>query len=246
MVEEMISYLKILKQINLVCKDDGLKFIEFQKMNAIIRLLNDYKVNLNNLFAEFFVNEKAAIILSSHIDSVYSKTFTFVRNNIIYGTLDNSISNAAIIYLMVNKPELFSNVKVVFTGNEENGFGGAKAYSSYINKNDIVITADVTFNERPIVKIENPSRSLDMKMQKFLKNKYDREIIDYDTNYSSDETEIYSIFTCNTLSLSIPINPIQANDDNWMHSEFGQWVDKKIINQYLKFLEELILFLSVE
>ena len=64
------------------------------------------------------------LLISSHIDCLYRACFCNDEGDCLRGTFDNSFSNAALLWNMLND-RLPDNVVVAFTGNEESDSQGA-------------------------------------------------------------------------------------------------------------------------
>ena len=154
-MNELIS---ILKKISVLNRDNGFRFTDTRRLEAIASLLkeSDYKrIEAEGLFHMYSrkplaeINEPV-VLVSSHVDCEYHITecfATFEDENNLRGTFDNSITNAAIVYLML-QGNLPDNVLVAFTGDEEEDSRGALDVSRFIKKNkkDIIniFVLDVT------------------------------------------------------------------------------------------------------
>ena len=89
-------------------------------------------------------------VVSCHIDSVQKKYYTEVVGTDIHGTFDNSACTALLVTMMV-WDRLNPQTIVVFTGNEENGYAGARSASRFIKKTEwlyhnlrFVVSLDLT------------------------------------------------------------------------------------------------------
>lgn len=147
----------ILEKINVLNYDNGKHFRRTDRLDAIMELLwkSDYRrVNAEGLF-HLYAKEPISklpdeiVVISSHIDcSPYiTRCFTERYDQEYWlGTFDNSLTNAAILYLMLENllPE---RAVVAFTGDEEDNSKGAKQVSRFFqnrNKKIKVIILDVT------------------------------------------------------------------------------------------------------
>lgn len=133
----------ILSEMQRPCYDNGKKFIVTDKLDRISQLLSDTSYvetqeNLFRLYSKVPLNElnpEHLIVLSTHADFVSNIRRPFVKvsysQNLLLGTFDNSATNAAALYLLLegNLPE---NVLVAFTGNEEYGMKGAAKLDQYL------------------------------------------------------------------------------------------------------------------
>lgn len=142
-----------------------------EKLNAIKKILNiKYKLKYYSGIGLIVNKQKTPnIIILSHIDLINkfnnkllnNKKLFSIDDNFLIGALDNSITNAVLIsILMETNYEKFNNIEIVFTESEEIDFSGISNYlKKYINKskNALFINLDVT-NEGFL---ENKSISLE-------------------------------------------------------------------------------------
>jgi len=117
--------------LTIPCSDDGTKFVRTDRLDRIRSLLADsaYVLMGNSQLAYVFQHhrfqsDRPAILVSNHIDSVYSNHFATIANDEIHGSLDNSACNAIIVELML-RGSLPEQVLVSFTGDEEDESAGA-------------------------------------------------------------------------------------------------------------------------
>ena len=125
------GFFDILKTVAVDCKDNGERFTVTDRVAVIEHILEktDYKLlsrqPLALLYAKRPVCEGDRVLLiSSHIDCVYSRCFSADEGDCLRGTFDNSFTNAAVLWAMINNT-LPDNVVVAFTGNEESDSQGA-------------------------------------------------------------------------------------------------------------------------
>ncbi len=125
------DFFDILQTITVDCKDNGEFFTVADRVAVIERMLesSNYKIvarqPLALLYAKRQVREGDRVLLiSSHIDSVYSRCFCTDEGDCLRGTFDNSFTNAALLWNMLHDV-LPDNVVVAFTGNEESDSQGA-------------------------------------------------------------------------------------------------------------------------
>ena len=167
-MENKYDLMSILSKVNVMSQDNEVKFIKLSRLKAINKLLTttqspyikERKEGLSIIYRhkEFpwppSVKSKAKghfLIISSHIDSLYPRHFTkdYSKTELL-GTFDNSITNAVILFLMVNR-KLPKNILVAFTGDEENEGKGAKETAVFLTEQDgiqsyfeFAITLDVS------------------------------------------------------------------------------------------------------
>jgi len=139
--------LKIFKEIALPCETDNIKTP--LKENKIIELLKSkypqikYNKEIGILIPAKTKNSKK-LIITSHYDLIpsFNKGFKNQREpftlneNKIKGALDNTITNAVLIYLLLNF-NIPESTEVVFTNMEEVGCIGMKNYLLKIEKENI-------------------------------------------------------------------------------------------------------------
>ena len=125
------DFFDILQTVTVDCKDNGECFTVTDRVAAVERIIErtNYKLisrqPLALLYAKRPVCEGDRVLLvSSHVDCVYSRCFCTDEGECLRGTFDNSFTNAALLWAMINGA-LPDNVVVVFTGNEERDSQGA-------------------------------------------------------------------------------------------------------------------------
>ncbi len=168
-----MELLDVLSAVSVINRDNGSRFTQTERIDAITSLLWDSKyrrINAEGLFilyaskplAEYMGNE--VVVVTSHIDCERSITRCFSereQNGMLKGTYDNAITNAAITFLMM-KDSLPENILVAFTGDEEVGSGGAAQLAVFLKENGIKIrhifvldVTDMGWNEAADFTIEN-------------------------------------------------------------------------------------------
>lgn len=154
----MEKLMTILQKISVLNRDNGRVFTDTARLDAIAALLqnSNYKrVNSHGLFhmySQVPVDQITGpvLIVSSHVDCEYHITKCFsklIDEDTLLGTFDNSITNAAIVSLMLSG-NLPHNVLVAFTGDEEENSRGAIGVSRFIKKHKLnvlnIFVLDVT------------------------------------------------------------------------------------------------------
>ncbi len=127
----MEQFLQILTQVTVNSCDNGELFTDTTRLLAIENLLKEsdyellYRGNLTMLYCKRRpkVGERV-VLVSTHIDTVYSHCFAQERDGYLHGTFDNSYSNAATMWNMLNG-KFADNVIIAFTGDEEEDSRGA-------------------------------------------------------------------------------------------------------------------------
>ena len=154
-----MSLLDVLERLSVLNRDDGFRFTNTERLDAIASLLRGSaysKVETNGLFHLYSSKpvktiKEPVLIVSSHVDCQKNITKCFLStgysSDTILGTFDNAITNASIVYLMLygNLP---GNVLVAFTGDEEENGHGALDLARFIEKNHLdvlnIFVLDVT------------------------------------------------------------------------------------------------------
>lgn len=158
-MEEMRERMEILEALSVLNRDDGAKFTDASRLDAIAELLwnSRYRrINPQGLFHLYATTPIAAyrdrpvIVLSSHVDCVRSIYRCFTSEpggGMLLGTYDNSITNAAALSRML-RGALPDDALVAFTGDEEENCAGAKQLATYLRESGAriacVIVLDVT------------------------------------------------------------------------------------------------------
>ena len=125
-----IGFDEILKRVTVDSKDDGERFLVRERIDAIMELLSgsEYTLqaegNLFLLYSKKPLVDRDIVLVSSHIDCVYSRCFCEEEGEFYKGTFDNSITNAAVVYDML-EGRFGDDVVIAFTGDEEKDSRGA-------------------------------------------------------------------------------------------------------------------------
>lgn len=153
----IVNYWEILKKINVLNYDDGKSFTVTERLDVVCKLLSKsaYRLisckGLYHLYAKKPLEElgEMLVVLSTHIDCQKNITKCFsevLDNGLIRGTYDNSITNSAVVTLML-EDRLPDNVVVAFTGDEELKSRGAIALINHLreyHKQFVTVVLDVT------------------------------------------------------------------------------------------------------
>lgn len=149
----------ILSEISVINRDNGKKFTQTDRLDAITSSLwdsNYRRINSDGLFnlysrvpIEHLANETVTIV-SSHIDCEKGITRCFSSSeseDTMRGTYDNAITNASIISAMLSD-QLPDHVIIAFTGDEEVDSKGAKHLLRFLQSKAIhiklIVVLDVT------------------------------------------------------------------------------------------------------
>lgn len=154
----MYDLISVLQKVSVLNRDDGFAFTNKDRLNVIADLLreSDYqRINTDGL-VHIYARKPVAelnmpvIAVSSHVDCErhITKCFArFINDDMLSGTFDNSITNAAVLYLMLTG-RLLDHVLIAFTGDEEETGRGAKDVVQFIRRNDLrifnIFVLDVT------------------------------------------------------------------------------------------------------
>ena len=143
-----LNLCEILKGVCVLNKDNGREFTNTARLDFISEFLRDSrytKINSSGLFhlyASHNLNKsQPVVIVSSHVDCEEEMTKCFMRpegENMLLGTFDNAITNAAALYVMKNCV-LPDNVVFAFTGDAERDFQGMYSLAKYLVSEKIKI-----------------------------------------------------------------------------------------------------------
>ena len=125
------DFFDILQTVTIDCKDNGEYFTVTDRVAVIERMLTGscYRLVAREPLALLYAKRELCegdrvLLISSHIDCLYRACFCNDEGDCLRGTFDNSFSNAALLWNMLND-RLPDNVVVAFTGNEESDSQGA-------------------------------------------------------------------------------------------------------------------------
>ena len=141
---------QILRKVTVMSKDDGRRFLVFDRIEAIREILakTDYKLqhegDLCLIYSKKPIEDQSVTLISSHIDCVYHNCFCEEEEECYKGTFDNSLTNAAVLYNMLHD-RFDENVVIAFTGDEEKDSAGCwEVMRTLKNANCFVKSAVVT------------------------------------------------------------------------------------------------------
>ena len=130
-MDNTADFIELLKAVTVDSKDNGEGFVVSRRVEAIERLLDGtaYRLVAREPLALIYAKRElsagdSVVLVSSHIDSLYNFCFCNDEGDSLRGTFDNSVGNAAILWLMLHDA-LPDNVVVAFTGDEERNSQGA-------------------------------------------------------------------------------------------------------------------------
>ena len=125
------DFFDILQAVTVDCKDNGESFTVTDRVAVIEHVIGktDYRLIARQPLALMYAKRELrdgdrVLLISSHIDCVFSKCFCNDEGECLRGTFDNSFTNAALLWNMFNNT-LPDNVVVAFTGDEERDSHGA-------------------------------------------------------------------------------------------------------------------------
>ena len=169
LIFENMDLKTIINQVTVDCKDDGRRFTVTDRIRVIEDLLKDtdykllHKGNLCYIYGKKPVKDQSVILISSHIDCVYGKLFCqeLEGGQMLRGTFDNSLTNACVLYDMI-QGNLDENIVVAFTGDEEEDSGGvkevARIFRNWHANIALAVVLDITeegWNEQRHFTVEN-------------------------------------------------------------------------------------------
>jgi hypothetical protein len=257
----------ILEKVNTASTDNGRCFTEAGRLDNIKAILSDsnYVLIKDDGLSFIYLHKRheknrPAILVSCHIDSLYSKYHCSNYNETeILGTFDNSICNAALLCLMMEN-RIPANVIVAFTGDEESECRGAKETVEYIKDKcdllwqnlELVIVLDITsvgYDDCPFT-IENyfieenpPANARLLFSSKDLFREYLRKKLSgYEPvkfigeDADPDETWEYYKFDLNCFTFCFPARPHPDNEKTdtgfWMHNDLGMRIKRESTAKY--------------
>ena len=125
------DFFDILQAVTVDCKDNGECFTVTDRVAVVERMLETtpYRLVAREPLALLYARRELCegdrgILISSHIDCMYGRCFCNDEGDCLRGTFDNSFTNAALLWNMLNDT-LPDNVVVAFTGDEESDSQGA-------------------------------------------------------------------------------------------------------------------------
>ena len=260
-LKKMIT--KRIFQLTVPSADDGHKFIRTDRLELIMDILkvSEYECVGDKPLAKVYRHQnfqaKAPnILVSCHIDSLYSENFASLKDAEPQGTFDNSACNAVLVEAMMHS-RLPEQVLVSFTGDEEHGSKGAVQTIEFLQEEELfdllemVIVLDITEEgyrqchhtiENYFVEKKNQQSVLKFsKKRKFAK--YLKEIVASPVTIKdgdADEAWLYDEYDLNCFSFCLPCRLL--GDD--MHDDAGVAIQQKSLEEYINALRLLTLGIS--
>ena len=236
----------LLQQVTCDCKDNGESFVVCDRIDVIKQSLQGTSYQLLAEEGLFLLYGKkplqpgdSLVLISSHIDCVFTHCFCEEEGECYRGTFDNSFTNAALLYAM--QCDAFAdNVVIAFTGDEEKDSGGAVALNVYLTKLECTVkfalVLDVTlagWDNGKLLAIEN-DLGVDLltahQLVEWLKPY--QEFYEFLHFAEPDETWDYADYGIPCLTLSAPVS-------GSMHSDEGVIVHKATFPLYCEVLVRL-------
>ena len=245
--EEDESAFSLLREVTCDCKDDGQNFTVTDRIDVIKQALHGtaYKLlaedGLFLLYGKRTIQPDSDVILiSSHIDCVFTRCFCQEEEQYYRGTFDNSFTNAALL-LEMQQDAFPDNVVIAFTGDEEKDSGGAIAVNVYLTRLacriKFAVVLDVTlagWESHKLFAIEN-----DLCIDLMTAHQLVELLKPYQGQYEflhlaePDETWDYADYGIPCLTLSAPVS-------GGMHSDEGVIVKKDTFRVYRDVLSLLV------
>ena len=256
-----------LSRLSVLNRDNGRSFTDTSRLDAISSSLKAAKYSrlnhggLFHLYSLKPINEisRPVVIISSHVDceAGITRCFTdFLPGGLMRGTFDNSITNASLLYLML-EGRLPDNVLAAFTGDEERNSRGAEDVIWFAGCSGLeiecVIVLDVTdrgWDEGADFTVENNfwSDSLGAKVIKAAENSgftwrfvpedpgnipgyiNGRNVIPFEAD--EDESWEYDEYYARCVSLCLPVK-------GDMHRNEGVYARQESFKRYTDIIAEL-------
>ena len=243
--EDTESAFTLLQRVTCDCKDDGTSFTVTNRIDVIKQTLQGTAYTLlaeEGLFLLYgkrpIQPDTEVVLISSHIDCVFSHCFCQEEENFYRGTFDNSFTNAALL-LEMQRDAFPDNVVIAFTGDEEKDSGGAIAVNVYLTRLacriKFALVLDVTLaGWGRLFAIEN-----DLCIDLLTAHKIVELLKQYEGQYEflhfaePDETWDYADYGIPCLTLSAPVS-------GGMHAEEGVILRKDTYPVYRKVLNLLV------
>lgn len=241
------------------CVDDGDAFTQRDRLDHIFASLknSEYECCADLDLAKVFRRRGfdpglPFVLVSSHVDSLYENYFAKIKKDKIYGTFDNSATNAILVDAMIEEA-LSEQVLITFAGDEEEDSRGADQTLEYLNRSNLlrklemVIVLDLTEEffdkhyvtvENLFIKSENTGSRLTFDRKKHL-SKFLKTILPacgVIKNGDPDESWQYDEHNVNCFSLCLPCRLL--GDD--MHDDRGVAMKLEACRNYRKALETVI------
>jgi len=227
-------------QLTVPCSDNGERFTRTDRLDLIQKTVANLEYDvlgdwpLAKVYRHrAFQPDRSAILISSHIDSLYDDYYATTKDGELQGTFDNSACNAITVEGMINN--LFpSQVLISFTGDEEgNSKGVDQTIESLQEKNifanlEMVISLDLTEEhyrfchftiENYFIEQDNTRSLLRFGSSRDLKT-YLREMIispKFVKDAEADESWQYNEYDLNCFSLCLPCRLLGTD----MHANAG-------------------------
>lgn len=162
----------ILVRVMRLCRDNGRKFTQTDRLDEIRRLLEGSRYRrvdprgLFHLYSALPLERIAGpvVLVTSHVDCAAGISRCFCEDagdGLLRGTFDNAATNAAAVSVMLNRP-LPDNVLFAFTGDEEEDSLGIAEAVGFLRSEkiaiDLAVVLDVTdrgWDERAGFTVEN-------------------------------------------------------------------------------------------
>ena len=247
----MLDFTSLLEQVTVNSKDDGHQFQVFNRVDAIRSLLSqtDYKLvhegKLFMLYAKQPIEGQDIVLISSHIDCVYSQCFCREEDDTYQGTFDNSLTNAAVLYNMLHG-YFADNVVIAFTGDEEKDSAGCHELIEYLFNQPgtevrFALVTDVSnegWDEGVPFSVEN-DLGIDLFTAHDLVVWLEPYLYKFVHYAEPDESWDYHCVHIPTMTLCVPV-------EGDMHHDAGVRARKRSVPIYCQVLAELANRLAVE
>lgn len=144
---------EVLERIAWPCRDDGRRFTETRRLEAITGCLGPrWKLVHDGALAKIYARddwdaEKPTVVVSSHVDMVAERCYARCDGEVWQGSFDNLATNAAVTSVMMREG-FPSQAVVAFTGDEEEDSRGADEVVRVLKGRGVnirfVVVTDVT------------------------------------------------------------------------------------------------------
>ncbi len=243
----MNDFVELLNVVTTDSRDNGEVFTVTDRISVIEKLLasTDYKLVANEPLVRLYSKRNicegdTVVLVSSHADSLYEACFCRDEGEFLRGTFDNSLTNAAILSLML-QGALPDNVVVAFTGDEEHDSQGAVQTVLALGRMGCVIKfaviLDVTntgWENGACLALEN-DLGVDLLTAHRIVETVDSVGVKYEFKHDAepDESWDYNDYGIPALSLCVPV----GGD---LHSDKGVHLCKESLAHYMETLSVIL------
>lgn len=254
---------QLICELTLPCADNGRDFTRTDRIQRIRDLLRPtpYTCLGEKPLAQVWQHPEfdpalELVLVSSHIDSLYTKYHASCDDGILLGTFDNSVTNAVILSLILEN-RLPQQVLVAFTGDEEDESRGADQVIDILQNAppipihpELVVVLDITEEsyDSHSFTFENLFRASKEAHSAQLRFEEKRDLAQFLRDFLAPSDPIiikegepaeswqYDEHDLNCFAFCLPCKTITGD----MHDEEGVHVKESSVHQYANTLAEVL------